>query len=236
MTLIVADDEEIDCEKISGIRPKLSGRLWQPVLPLAMSNESPIVVAPRPVRLASAFFSRRQDTEDLKVSFFADIRESPSPASAEQPRSLSRSPSYSRPPSSALPSEALDEFLSILRPTFARKPRPAAFPAFLPERPLAFRPLQRIDGPAPADRADLDPRDDHLPTPDEHTEPRQPQQELDVRWFSSSLLSSPISRMHTRNPFQRNHDTHSPVPSPSPLSPAAVPLPAPSPTEFLDTI
>lgn len=48
------------------------------------------------------------------------------------------------------------------------------------------------------------------------------------RWLRHSVLSSPVSRMHTRNPFLK-HIAELPVP---PLSPAAVPLPTPSPNEL----
>lgn len=49
-------------------------------------------------------------------------------------------------------------------------------------------------------------------------------------------LASPVSRMHTRNPFLRHSDDRSPVPcAPSaPLTPAAVPLPLPTPDELVD--
>lgn len=94
----------------------------------------------------------------------------------------------------ALPSEALDEFLSILTPAFLRKPRP-----FRP------RPTDELSDPKP------DP---------------------DGRWIASTLLSSPVSRTHTRNPFQRNNG-RSPIPAP-PLTPAAVPLPTPSPNELAE--
>lgn len=150
----------------------------------AMSNETrPIVVAPRPVRLASALFAaRRQDGDDLKLSFFADIT-TPEPADRH-----SRPPSHSphRPPSSGLSSEALDEFLSILRPSFMRKPRGGTFPNFLPERPLAFRPLPRADSdPASATRDDQSSPVEHV------TDTRlvQADPQADARqWFSSSLL------------------------------------------------
>jgi hypothetical protein len=45
--------------------------------------------------------------------------------------------------------------------------------------------------------------------------------------------ASPISRMHTRNPFLRHAALQSPTPV-VPLSPAAIPLPTPTPDELLD--
>jgi len=75
---------------------------------------------------------------------------------------------------------------------------------------------------------------------------------MPFRWFSSGLLgeltqylgefwltlqyhplASPISRMHTRNPFFRHVTAQSPAPA-LPLSPAAIPLPTPTPDELLD--
>ncbi|PPQ78519.1 hypothetical protein CVT25_011791 [Psilocybe cyanescens] len=168
------------------------------------NNENPIVVAPRPVRLSSTFFSSD------KLAF-------------NVPDSLSRTSSRS-----ALPSEALEEFLSILTPSFLHKPRSLAFPAFMPERNINFRQVQQ--------RLELDSRDNSLHPESPKLDSKPAQADTDVRWFSSVLLSSPVSRMHTRNPFQRNHDARSPPPAP-PLTPAAVPLPpSPSPDEFVETI
>jgi len=157
------------------------------------------VVAPRPVRLANSFFQR----DDLKVSFHADIADI-----AEKTHSPDR-------PRSALQTEALEEFLSILRPSFLRKPRS-----------LTTKPRHRLD--VPSDHYNLDARDLTTPpgTQDIHFEP-------DTRWFSSSLLSSPVSRMHTRNPFLRNCDNRSPAPI-APPTPAAIPLPPFTPEELLN--
>ena len=127
--------------------------------------------------------------------------------------------------SSALQTEALEEFLSILRPSFLRKPRS-----------LTTKPRHRLD--VTSDHYSLDSRD--LTTPPD-TQDIHP----DVRWFSSSLLcayavsnlhfsyshpmslASPVSRMHTRNPFLRRSEDRS-------LTPAAVPLPLPTPDELVD--
>jgi hypothetical protein len=52
------------------------------------------------------------------------------------------------------------------------------------------------------------------------------------------LLASPISRMQTRNPFQRHPSYEAAAPSfefsPTWPSPAAVPLPLPTPDELLE--
>jgi hypothetical protein len=72
--------------------------------------------------------------------------------------------------SSTLQTEALEEFLSILRPSFLRKPR------F-----LTTKPRHRLD--VTSDHHSLDSRDLSTPpdTQDIHVD-------LDTRWFSSSLL------------------------------------------------
>jgi len=165
-----------------------------------MSNERPNLVAPRPVRLASSFFQK----DDLKVSFYADIADI-----VDNQQSPDR-------PCSALQTEALEEFLSILRPSFLRKPRS-----------LTTKPRHRLDVTSDHHHS-LDSRDLTTP-PDTQDICANP----DARWFSSSLLSSPVSRMHTRNPFLRHSDDRSPAPL-APLTPAAVPLPLPTPDELVD--
>ncbi|KDR81466.1 hypothetical protein GALMADRAFT_239415 [Galerina marginata CBS 339.88] len=170
-----------------------------------MSNETPIVVAPRPVRLSSAFFTCRQDSDDLRLAF-------------NVPESLSRASSRS-----ALPSEALEEFLSILTPSFLHKPRSLTF---LPDRNISLRPVQH--------RIDHDSRDDLQQPESPKSDSKPAQVDSDARWFSSVFLSSPVSRTHTRNPFQRHHEPRSPPVSP--LTPAAVPLPSPTPDELIENI
>ena|SRR6266511_2774898 len=149
-----------------------------------MSNERPIVVAPRPVRLG-ALFSRRQDTD---FAFIADI------SSPDTPDRLSRPPSTT---ATTLPPEALDEFLSILKPSFLRKPRSVPFPAFLQDRPLALRQLPRVDS-----RTDNLSREQAASLSDDFnpitTSPSQVDNQIDSRlvspdsdtrqWFSSTLL------------------------------------------------
>ncbi|KAJ2916849.1 hypothetical protein MD484_g3552, partial [Candolleomyces efflorescens] len=95
-------------------------------------------------------------------------------------------PSPTPPRSGALPSDALEEFLSILK-----------------------------------SRRTVRPRQDN---PEKHDSDSQ------NRWVQCGVLSSPVSRMHTRNPFLK-HATEAPAP---PLSPAAIPLPTPSPGELLE--
>jgi len=139
-----------------------------------MSNERPIVVAPRPVRLAT-LFTRKPDSE---FSFIADI-------TTEPPDRTSRPPS-----AAALPPEALDEFLSILRPSFLRKPRSVSFPSLLPDRPVSLRQFPRVD--SRADIVSYDPlvADDN-PSPthfDYSADIRLPLPEPDARqWFSLGM-------------------------------------------------
>ncbi|KAH9484152.1 hypothetical protein JR316_0003632 [Psilocybe cubensis] len=164
------------------------------------NNEIPIVVAPRPVRLSPSFFAAD------RIAF-------------NVPEALSRASSRS-----ALPSEALEEFLSILTPSFIHKPRSIAFPALLPDRNISFRQVQQLD----THDSSLNPESPKSDSKPAHVE-------TDVRWFSSVLLSSPVSRMHTRNPFQRSRDARSPPPLP-PLTPAAVPLPPSPAPDSIDTL
>lgn len=163
-----------------------------------MSNERPILVAPRPVRLASTFFNRKQETD---FTIIAEI--SPDP----QDR-------LSRPPSSAaLPSEALDEFLSILKPSFMRKPRSVTFPTFLQERPLALWQLPRVDSRTEPRDAGATVCEDHLlclsSTTEHSTDIRLLHPDSDARqWFSSTILGKclyvdddhAISRLSTSIP------------------------------------
>jgi hypothetical protein len=151
-----------------------------------MSNERLIVVAPRPVRLAT-LFTRRQDSE---FSFIADI-------TTEPPDRTSRPPSST---TAALPPEALDEFLTILRPSFLRKPRSVTFPSLLPDRSIALRQFPRVDSRADKvayescgsvvadDNTSVNPSPTQL---DYSAEIRVVQPEPDARqWFSSTLLGS----------------------------------------------
>ncbi|KAF8905971.1 hypothetical protein CPB84DRAFT_1770696 [Gymnopilus junonius] len=174
-----------------------------------MSNEAPIVIAPRPVRLTSSFFTYKQDSDDVKLAF--NVPES----------SSSRSP---------LPSEALEEFLSILTPSLLHKPRTLAFPTLLPERNIALYPAQIRPDQTPS------PRDDPQRIPEApKSDSKSGQVDFDSRWFSSVLLSSPVSRLHTRNPFQRYHELRSPTPI-SPINAAAIPLPSPTPSELIEDV
>ncbi|KAI9458026.1 hypothetical protein F5148DRAFT_1221490 [Russula earlei] len=156
-------------------------------------------------------------------------------------------------PRSSLPSEALEEFLSILRPSLfpPRSPilRPLRYPlSSLHDRALTLpsKPLGGIDNLSV------------LPWEDSRTPVKQlgsslsarplalcENEENDIgsetssaRFFSSGPLASPISRIHTRNPFQRHASYEASfVPAPylpqdRALSPASVALPSPTPSEL----
>ncbi|KAF5372993.1 hypothetical protein D9758_001667 [Tetrapyrgos nigripes] len=179
-----------------------------------MAETQPLLVAPRPV------YGR------TLVRF----------VSAPEPAEQQSAPS----PKPSLPSEALEEFLSILRhrsPVRSRRqPSLSALStihqgherSFFTHRPLdsnvivdelersTSRSLSRA-----SQHSDLDVQAD-LKLLDIEDTP--------FRWFASSLLASPISR-NGCNPFQR-HATPSGARAISPaLSPAKIPLPLPTPDE-----
>ncbi|KAJ7702314.1 hypothetical protein B0H17DRAFT_140431 [Mycena rosella] len=150
---------------------------------------------------------------------------------------------------SGLPTEALEEFLSILRPSFFPPPSPVlltrrqgavSLPTFQHERTYSFKGrglLQQkndLVDELEVSRSTQPSRNAHTPEEGDEFDGET----LPVRWFSSNVLSSPISRMHTRNPFQRHSSYPGPV-SPGPvspiaLSPAAIPLPLPTPDEMIE--
>ncbi|KAG6832686.1 hypothetical protein H0H92_012258 [Tricholoma furcatifolium] len=217
--------------------------------------EYPLLVAPRPVRLASAYHAiinkahsahdrvRIADTnslDDFKLALFAD-------SSADKD---SLSPRSS--PRSGLPSEALEEFLSILRPSFfppaspvlrTRRQAAASLPAYTQDRTYSLQGRTRLELlPQHADddmdisRSQQPSRNAICHTPESMTDESPPDFDIDglpFRWYKNNALSSPISRTHTRNPFLRYASDQSPALI-SPLSPASIPLPQPTPDEMVD--
>ncbi|KAK0210326.1 hypothetical protein DFS33DRAFT_1292358 [Desarmillaria ectypa] len=191
------------------------------------SNEcNPVLVAPRPVRLATASFSnfivrpasRVEETNKLSSSAtFSDSRE------------LSNSPSLRSSPRSALSTEALEEFLSILRPSLNLFPPRS--PVLRTTTAFALKAIAQASESDSAAEAGTEAVSVGLEMEDE----------LNFRqyqWFSNAILSSPISRTNTRNPFQRQRQLAI-TPSPTvvnslQLSPAAIPLPLPTPDEVLE--
>ncbi|EIW85419.1 hypothetical protein CONPUDRAFT_162619 [Coniophora puteana RWD-64-598 SS2] len=224
---------------------------------------NPVLVAPRPVRLATVFsntFPRSpthirlvtappQQTESTTPKervLFSDLNEN---AQEEKPVELVDKEISSPSPRSTLSSEALEEFLSILRPallspcaspvsrTRSRAARRSGGPAFA--IPASYRPRILLSrGPAPDENSGdttavaRSPNGMQAPLPELAGED-EGDMFLLSRWQVSHALSSPVSRMHTRNPFQRYATSEVPG-TPTPCSPASVPLPAPTPGELLE--
>ncbi|EKM82805.1 hypothetical protein AGABI1DRAFT_118238 [Agaricus bisporus var. burnettii JB137-S8] len=221
---------------------------------MSFIHENPVLVAPRPIRLAAAaashhsIFARPNPIRLLSPA--AERAVDRSPDTDDTRLSAENSPRPS--PRSGLPSEALEEFLSILRPSMfppnsPRRRTANTVPPWHYERSTVnLKSWARLEGaPMKNETDDLDlPRfanDGFSPAP-VGTITEQGLTDGDslmdgdnasFRWFSSNVLSSPVSRMHTRNPFLRHAALQSPTPV-VPLSPAAIPLPTPTPDELLD--
>ncbi|KAJ6606497.1 hypothetical protein DFH09DRAFT_1120404 [Mycena vulgaris] len=215
------------------------------------TNDNPVLVAPRPVRLNTLLTRSRMlfGSDHLERVRFSDENSDIDKISESSDKESS---SQRSSPRSGLPTEALEEFLSILRPSFFPPPSPVlitrrqgsvSLPTFQHERSYSFKGrglLQQkndVVDELEVSRSTQPSRNAH--TPEIFTDGDEFDGEtLPIRWFSSNVLSSPISRMHTRNPFQR----HSPYPgpvspgpvSPIALSPAAIPLPLPTPDEMIE--
>ncbi|KAI0094017.1 hypothetical protein BDY19DRAFT_292559 [Irpex rosettiformis] len=224
---------------------------------MSINSDNLILVAPRPVRLAAptpfssfnpSFLHRPQPSkvaaavryvsapseafDRLKLS---DNEDDPSMPSHERDRPISPRAS----PLSTPPSEAIEEFLSILRPSFAMFPPTS--PILRPTNGVAhgFVPYRQALSPAMsneglglcvADQGDNASKENDLVS-------------YPFRLLSPSPLSSPVIR--ARNPFPRHQALEGQVSAfiaqrstsstPSPvsmtLSPAAIPLP-PTPDEM----
>ncbi|KAJ7074257.1 hypothetical protein C8F01DRAFT_1242520 [Mycena amicta] len=196
--------------------------------------DNPVLVAPRPVRLSSLLTTSRNrisapdhtragGDENTDISGLEPLDKEIS-AQRTSPRSVR-----------SLPTEALEEFLSILRPSFSPVlfTRRAGAVSFQHERSysLKSRGLLKNDLVEELEVSRSTQPSRNMQTPDNVDEDLE--NILPVRWFTSNVLSSPISRIHTRNPFNR-HILASPGPvSPITLSPAAIPLPLPTPEELI---
>ncbi|KIK63615.1 hypothetical protein GYMLUDRAFT_162545 [Collybiopsis luxurians FD-317 M1] len=238
------------------------------------NDNTPILVAPRPVRLTAPFnfltraqpvrivsepakdvTERSHSAEELKIGLCTDSSTDSSPRSS--PRSvfffvplfgLSDPTSLSR---AALPSEALEEFLSILRPSIfpprspVRNRRHVSLPLLHHEHSIAYkgRRVEPTVEEVESTRSAQPSRNSGSPAEIMDGMAAEIQllglEDTPFRWFTSNVLSSPVSRNNTRNPFQRHHtypvvsSPHAFSPSPLPsLSPAAIPLPLPSPDEL----
>ncbi|KAI0256466.1 hypothetical protein BJV78DRAFT_1164568 [Lactifluus subvellereus] len=214
------------------------------------------LVAPRPVRLSNFSIHipspHRQHTlritstpaDPVDRLFSADLPLDDDPVIHLDPDSISPKTSPRASPRSSLSSEALEEFLSILRPSLfpPRSPilRPLRYPvSSLHDRTLSFpKPLSGIDNLSVLPREDsrtpvkqlgapLGPR----APPQHENEENDVRSETPLRVFGSGPLASPISRIHTRNPFQRHASYETSfIPSPSfpqdrALSPASTSTP-----------
>ncbi|KAH9981527.1 hypothetical protein BGW80DRAFT_1163240 [Lactifluus volemus] len=213
------------------------------------------LVAPRPVRLSNFSIHipspHRQHTFRItSTPADPDRLFSADPPLDDDPLIHLDSESIS-PKASSLPSEALEEFLSILRPSLfpPRSPilRPLRYPvSSLHDRTLSFsKPLGGIDNLSVLSREDSRTPVKQLGAPlGSRAPPQHENEENDVRsetpprFFGSGPLASPISRIHTRNPFQRHasYETSivstSYIPQDRALSPASVALPSPTPSEL----
>ncbi|KAG6874278.1 hypothetical protein C0995_001503 [Termitomyces sp. Mi166 len=207
-------------------------------------SDYPLLVAPRPVRLGVACHAvvnrahphsahdrvRIADSSPLNTLFSDSSSDKDSPRSS--PRSVSvntQSLLSSSLCSSGLPSEALEEFLSILRPSLPvpRSRRQAAsLPAHPHDRPLIFQARNTLDllsetTDIPDDmdtsRSQQPSRNSICRTPDPMNEDESTfdvdNDNLPFRWYKSNVL------------FMI-----------SPLSPAAIPLPQPTPDEMVDML
>lgn len=230
-------------------------------------NDNPLLVAPRPVRITSHFARTTHlklvapQVDHVMLSEDTEhVDEYKQPTRVDSSVSSDKDLSSPRAsPRSSLPSEALEEFLSIcmgwkcpsspvLRP---RRNGAVSLPTF----GLPYRSRSRVDFiHAKGDLSSITLTEENEWVP----RARSPQtlyerdelenldvQDLDTqRWNITHTLSSPISR--ARNPFLRHpsYDTalsgisnfsqsSPPITSATPMSPAAVPLPVPTPDELI---
>jgi len=231
-----------------------------------VTNENtPILVAPRPVRIASepgATFVVRSKSplrlvsavsdhlERVKINGDLDIDDQKASAFVESTSSDKDLASPRSSPRSSLSSEALEEFLSILKTSTFFPPsspilRARRNGASLPNYPYQYKArVLHSRGDSISIVEEIDRARSNAPTRspefmlerDDRTERRGSET---LRWFTSGTLSSPISRIHTRNPFQ-SYDAAGLLPSnestPSPISPATIPLPSPTPDEMIEML
>ncbi|KAG1736726.1 hypothetical protein EDB19DRAFT_1719922 [Suillus lakei] len=233
-------------------------------------NDNPLLVAPRPVRITAAYPHLARSTHFKLVASQVDhvklsddtenIDEYKQPTRVDSSVSSDKDLSSPRAsPRSTLPSEALEEFLSIcmgwkcpsspvLRP---RRNGAVSLPTF----GLPYRSRSRVDFiHAKGDISSITLTEENEWVP----RARSPQtlyerdelqnlemQDLDTqRWNIAHSLSSPISR--ARNPFLRHpsydialsgisnfSQSSPPIISATPMSPATVPLPVPTPDELV---
>ncbi|TFK55182.1 hypothetical protein OE88DRAFT_1653909 [Heliocybe sulcata] len=220
-----------------------------------------VLVAPRPVRLpAGSHFplSRPKHlapsadhSEDVPVADHHEtfvVGDSKLDVFLDSAAFLGRDSASPRAPSrSGLPSEALEEFLSILRPSSLFSPSSPLFRArhgptllrpALAERSPQMHALHNLsNSPSPVMLGEIDRIVSGRKTPHKLLRDKEnvntAHETLEPGAFHPSVLSSPVSRFQTRNPFQR-HASYEVASTEAghPMSPARVPLPSPTPTEL----
>jgi len=231
-------------------------------------NDNPLLVAPRPVRItthlarSTHFKLVTSQVDHVKLSEDTEnVDEHKQPIRVDSVSSDKDLSSPRASPRSSLPSEALEEFLSIcmgwkcpsspvLRP---RRNGAVSLPTF----GLPYRSRSRVDfihAKGDISSITLTEESEWVPrTRSPHTlYERDELENLDIqdldtqRWNVAHTLSSPISR--ARNPFLRHpsydvalsgisnfSQSSSPITSATatPMSPATVPLPVPTPDELV---
>lgn len=234
---------------------------------MSINSDNIVLVAPRPVRLAAPapfaqyhhsaatilhrpqaintvrFLSPSADAFDrLKLGDDPVDEDHRSEPHAPSERDRSVSPRAS--PRATLPSEAVEEFLSILRPSSflfpptspILRPSNGASHGFFPYRRPGSCSLSPVMSNEGLGITFMDQTDNVSKDGDSVAYP--------FKIIGTAHLSSPVARAHTRNPFPRQAAYENPVAafirahsvSPSPtsaaLSPSAVPLPLPTPDEM----
>ncbi|KAI5122040.1 hypothetical protein M0805_006025 [Coniferiporia weirii] len=225
-----------------------------------------VLVAPRPLRVISLSASQRQPLLPTSrimsppVDAFSRVRLA---EGGQPPEDDASSPSGrgSASPRLNLSSDALEEFLSILRPSLftsssptfrTRRHEQSSTLMVSMERPQAFRPRDGSHSRSPsigsAAVSDNSGAMSGLGRSSPAIDSRlcgEYDQNIGSAWRVPGILESPVSRTHTRNPFQRHPSyemafsnafvTHlSPSLLPLPQSPSPVPLSlSPSVVQFL---
>jgi hypothetical protein len=186
-----------------------------------LSRAQPVRIVSEPVKDT---IERSQSVEEFKL--FAESSPDISPRSS--PRT-----------------EALEEFLSILKPSFfpprspVRNRRQASLPVLHHDHSFSYKGLSaRIDNAEELENTRSTQCSRNTCSPGSPAEVKDgvllDMDDTPFRWFAANVLSSPISRNNTRNPFQR-HATYPMTSNSLPLaslSPAAIPLPLPTPDEL----
>ncbi|KAL4269396.1 hypothetical protein AB1N83_003029 [Pleurotus pulmonarius] len=216
----------------------------------ATFDSSPILVAPRPIRLLPqsspfGFLHHRSPSRSTHVTTLRppsttttttteDTTAGGARISPDSENGRAMSPCASASPRPG--SEALEEFLSILRPSFSFPSSTSPAPILRSMRLPYNQTFSSIDY-FPYNRKLV------LAVDEEGERDGETDKDNDKVKERDSMISSPISRTNTRNPFHRHPSYDSPLilplpttPSPqrpsSVLSPAAIPLPLPTPDEI----